>query len=299
VKGVYTALITPFDSRGDLDLKAFRAIIEDQLAAGVAGIVPCGTTGETSTLSLDEKKTLIDTTLQLCKGSSVKVIAGTGTNNTEETIEFSKWACTQGADGVLVVTPYYNKPSQHGLVEHFLGVAREVTKEVVLYNVPSRTGISLSAQTICELAEHPRITTIKEASGNVPFTSEILHCAKKTNRKIDVLSGDDATFLPLLCVGATGVISVASNLFPRAMVAMQKAFDENRVHAALELHQKYYPLFRDLFIDSNPVPIKYAMSVAGFCSPIVRKPLMEMSGTNVEALRESLKECGIKVGSRI
>jgi 4-hydroxy-tetrahydrodipicolinate synthase len=298
VRGVYTALVTPFDSRNELDLKAFRKILEDQVQAGVAGVVPCGTTGESPTLTLAEKKMLIHAALEVCRGSTVKVVAGTGSNNTAETVEFSKWASDQGTSGVLIVTPYYNKPSQQGMIEHFLAVAREVRCEVMLYNVPGRTGISLSSQTVCDLAEHPRITSIKEASGNAAFTSEILDCVRAANQNIDVLSGDDATFLPLLSIGAAGVVSVASNLFPRGMVAIQKAVEESRLQDATAIHQKYYPLFRDLFIESNPVPIKYAMSVAGFCDPRVRKPLMEMSASSLEKLRESLKRCQIQLGTR-
>jgi 4-hydroxy-tetrahydrodipicolinate synthase len=298
MKGVFTALITPFDSKGQVDLKSFRSIIEDQIAAGVTGIVPCGTTGEAPTLSKDEKKTLINTALEICKKTSVKVIAGTGSNDTRETVEFSKWASDQGAHGVLVVTPYYNKPSQQGMVEHFLAVAKEIHCELVLYNVPGRTGVSLSARTVCDLAEHPRITTIKEASGNTSFTSEIIDCALKHGRKIDVLSGDDATYLPLLSIGACGVISVASNLFPRAMVELQKAHETGRNSHAFEIHKKYFPLFRDLFIDSNPVPVKYAMNQAGFCGSQVRKPLMEMGAEDLEQLRASLKQCGIQLGTR-
>jgi 4-hydroxy-tetrahydrodipicolinate synthase len=180
MKGVYTALVTPFDSHGALDLKAFRKILDDQIDAKVAGVIPCGTTGETPTLSVEEKQKLIHLSVEACRGTGVKVLAGTGTNNTEETVSFSKWASDQGVDGILVVTPYYNKPSQAGLVDHFLAVAREVSCEIMLYNVPGRTGVSLSTQSICDLAEHPRITSLKEASGSVPFTSEILDCIRKT-----------------------------------------------------------------------------------------------------------------------
>jgi 4-hydroxy-tetrahydrodipicolinate synthase len=298
MNGVFTALITPFDSKGLIDLKSFRTIVEDQIAAGVAGIVPCGTTGEAPTLSRDEKKTLIREALEICKKTSVKVIAGTGSNDTKETVEFSKWASDQGVHGVLVVTPYYNKPSQHGLVEHFLAVAQEIHCELILYNVPGRTGVNLKPRTVCDLAEHPRITTIKEASGNPTLTSEIIHCVHAHSRKIDVLSGDDATYLPLLSIGARGVISVASNLFPRAMVELHKAYQSGKIGRATEIHQYYYPLFRDLFIDSNPVPVKYAMSFTGFSGPQVRKPLMEMGAENLERLRESLKACGIQLGTR-
>ena len=186
----------------------------------------------------------------------MKVLAGTGGNSTSETVEFSRWASQHGVDGILVVTPYYNKPSQAGLIEHFLAVAQAVTCEVIcLYNVPGRTGVSLTAESVCTLAEHPRIRSIKEATGNVSFTSEILDCLGRHGRKIDILSGDDATYLPLLSVGAVGVVSVASNLFPRAMVKIQKSVDAGDFASARAVHQSYFPLFRDLFVESNPVPI--------------------------------------------
>lgn len=298
MKGVYTALVTPLDSQGALDLKAFRKILDDQIEAKVAGLIPCGTTGETPTLSLEEKETLIRTTLEACRNTGVKVLAGTGTNDTDETVAFSKWASDQGVDGVLVVTPYYNKPSQAGLVEHFLAVAREVSCEVMLYNVPGRTGVSLTAQSISELAENSRITSLKEATANIQFTSEVLDCTKKNGHPIDILSGDDATYLPLLSVGAVGVVSVASNLFPRAMIQIQKLFETGKTKEATALHRHYFPLFRDLFIESNPVPIKYAMHVAGFCGTRVRRPLVELSSKSIEQVSASLKECGIQAGSR-
>lgn len=298
MKGVFTALITPFDSQGAVDLKAFRKVLDDQIDAKVAGVIPCGTTGETPTLSVEEKEDLIRTSIEACRGTGVKVLAGTGSNDTDETVELSKWASDQGVDGVLVVTPYYNKPSQAGLVEHFLAVAREVNCEVMLYNVPGRTGVSLTAQSICDLAENSRITSLKEATANIQFTSEILDCSKKNGHPIDILSGDDATFLPLLSVGAVGVVSVASNLFPRAMIQIQKMFESGNVKEATAIHRRYFPLFRDLFIESNPVPIKYAMSMAGFCETRVRRPLVKMSSTSIAQLSASLKECGIQAGSR-
>lgn len=210
MRGVYTALITPFDSRGGLDLAAFRKVLQDQKDAGISGVIPCGTTGETPTLTIDEKKKLITTAIETLKGSGVKVIAGTGGNNTAETVELSRWASDQGVDGLLVVTPYYNKPSQAGMEAHFKAVADSVRCEVMLYNVPGRTGVSLTAATVAKLAAHPRIRSLKEATGNVVFTSEIIDTLKASGVSMDILSGDDATYLPLLSVGAAGVVSVAS-----------------------------------------------------------------------------------------
>lgn len=298
MKGVYTAVITPFATDGALDLTAFRKILADQADAGITGVIPCGTTGETPTLSRAEKETLIKTALEVLKGSKVQILAGTGSNNTQESIEFSRWVSDLGVDGILVVTPYYNKPTQAGLIDHFQSVAQAVSCEVMLYNVPGRTGVSMTAETIAKLAEHPKIRSVKEATGNVAFTSEILECLSKTGRSIDVLSGDDATYLPLLSVGAVGVVSVASNLFPRAMTKIQKAAEGGRMSEARELHQRYYPLFRDLFVESNPGPVKYAMHLSGFCTPKMRKPLVDLSASSIEILRSSLKRCGIEPGAK-
>jgi 4-hydroxy-tetrahydrodipicolinate synthase len=297
--GVFTALVTPFTSQNELDLPAYKRILEDQRDAGVSGVVPCGTTGESPTLSPDEKKKLIQTALDTLRGTGVKVFAGTGSNNTSETVALSKWASDQGADGLLVVTPYYNKPSQAGLEAHFRAVADAVNCEVMLYNVPGRTGISLTAETVTKLAAHPRINSIKEATSNVAFAGEILDCVQQAKLNISLLSGDDVAFLPLLSVGAHGVVSVASNLFPRAMVQIQKLHAAGKAREAAALHQRFYPLFRDLFIDSNPVPIKHAMMFAGWCDARIRLPLVELSAGNREKLEVSLRRCGVAHGSKL
>jgi 4-hydroxy-tetrahydrodipicolinate synthase len=299
MRGVFTALVTPFDSKNELDLEAFKRILQDQRDAGVAGVIPCGTTGESPTLSKDEKKKLILTALETLKGSGLKVLAGTGSNDTADTVEFSRWASSQGVDGVLVVTPYYNKPSQAGLTAHYRAVADAVNCEVMLYNVPGRTGISLTAETVAQLGRHPRITSIKEATSNVAFASEILDQLRLSGSAMTLVSGDDAAYLPLLAVGSHGVVSVASNLFPRAMVAIQKCFDSGKTLDAVKLHQRFYPLFRDLFIDSNPVPIKYAMTLAGLCGPAVRAPLAPLSPAHAEKLEASLRRCEVSKGSRL
>lgn len=299
MQGVYTALITPFNKRNEIDLDAFKRLLCDQAEAHVSGVIPCGTTGESPTLTREEKKTLIQTCVSVLQGSGVKVLAGTGSNSTAETIEFSRWASDQGVDGLLVVTPYYNKPSQAGLLSHFRQVADAVSCEVMLYNVPGRTGVSLTPETLCELSTHPRITSLKEATGNVTLTSEIIDTLHAKGRKIDILGGDDATFLPLLSVGAVGVVSVASNLFPRAMIALQKAFQSGRIEEAQAIHQRFYPLFRDLFIESNPVPIKTAMTLTLGCEPYVRAPLQPLSESSAEILKASLDRCGVTAGSRL
>ena len=299
MRGVWTALVSPFNSSHELDLSAFKKILNDQREAKVTGVIPCGTTGESPTLSLAEKKTLIQTTLQELKGSGVKVVAGTGSNNTSETIEFSRWASDQGVDGVLLVTPYYNRPSQAGLEAHFLAVADQIKCEVVLYNVPGRTGVSLAAETVARLAAHPKIRTLKEASGNMALTSDILDHLSIAGKSMDILSGDDATYLPLLSVGAVGVISVVSNLFPRAVVAMQAAADRGQFAEARKIHQQYFPLLRDLFIDCNPVPVKWAMAHVGLCDARTRLPLAPLSAAHQKKVTESLARCGVKNGSRL
>jgi 4-hydroxy-tetrahydrodipicolinate synthase len=299
MRGIYTALVTPFDSQNELDLAAYKRILEDQRDAGVAGVVPCGTTGESPTLSKDEKKKLILTAVETLKGTGVKVVAGTGSNDTEETVEFSRWASDQGVDGVLIVTPYYNKPSKHGLEAHFKAVADAVKCEVMLYNVPGRTGVSLTPETIVKLAAHSKITSCKEATGDVALTSEILDRLQQDGKKMDILSGDDATFLPLLAVGACGVVSVSSNLFPRAMVAIQKNLEAGKLEEARKIHERFYPLFRDLFIESNPVPIKYSMAVAGWCGTAVRAPLAPLSSASAEKLDATLRRCGVSKGAKL
>jgi 4-hydroxy-tetrahydrodipicolinate synthase len=296
MNGVWTALVTPMKSSGELDLAAFRNIIQNQLAAGVAGVIPGGTTGESPTLSIEEKKTLIRIALDECKGSKIKVFAGTGSNNTAETVELSRWASDQGVHGVLVVTPYYNKPSQNGLESHFFKIAEQIDCEIMLYNVPGRTGVSFTAEAIAKLAAHPRITSIKEASGSIAFIGEIFDTLIITQQKLEVLSGDDVTFLPSLAAGAVGVVSVSSNLFPRGMVALHQAFERGDTKEALRIHQYYYPLFRDLFVESNPVPIKIAMAHTGWCEPNVRLPLAPLMANNAKKLQYSLKRCGIEHG---
>lgn len=299
MRGVYTALITPFKKDGSLDLEAYHKILEDQCDARVHGVVPCGTTGESSSLTIEEKKTLIKTAIEVARPRGLKVIAGTGSNNSAETVEFSRWASTQGVDGILVVTPYYNKPSQAGLEAHYQAIADAVDCEVLLYNVPGRTGISLQPETIARLAKHPKIKTLKEATGNVAFTCEILDVLSRAGQRMDLLSGDDATYLPMLSIGAVGVISVASNLFPRAMVEIAAKFAQGQVAEAQALHRRFYPLFRDLFIESNPGPIKRAMALTGFCEPTVRLPLVELSSGHESQLLSTLASCGVKRGESL
>jgi 4-hydroxy-tetrahydrodipicolinate synthase len=302
MQGVWTALVTPFtlkkDGKREVDMRAFRKLLQFQRKAGVAGVVICGTTGESPTLTLDEKKSLIETAVRDLKDSNVKVVAGTGSNDTAETVEFSCWASDLGVHGVLLVTPYYNKPSQAGLEQHFKAVADRVNCEVILYNVPSRTSLPMEVKTVLKLADYRHITTIKEATGNVAFTNEVIHRLKEEKHQMDVLSGDDVTFFSTAMLGAQGIISVASNLIPEEMVALHMAVKNKSYIEAARIHQKYYPLFRDLFVETNPAPIKWAMSYAGLCEADLRLPLVPLSKPNTEQLLQTLKTCGIKKGEQ-
>ena len=295
--GVWTAIVTPMDAKGAIDWDTYRKVLTSQRDAGISGVIPCGTTGEAPTLTRAEKEKLILTAIQELRGSKTQVIAGTGSNNTAETVEFSRWASDQGAAGVLVVTPYYNKPSQLGLLAHYRAIADAVQVPVMLYNVPGRTGVSFTPATVAALAEHPRIRALKEATGNLALTTEIRSALQERGRSMDILSGDDATYFPLLAAGATGVVSVASNLFPRAMVALQRAWESGHVDEARALHERYFPLFRDLFVESNPGPIKEALHWVGLIkTAYARLPLAPLTPASHDTLLASLKVCAFKAG---
>jgi 4-hydroxy-tetrahydrodipicolinate synthase len=272
--------------------------VRAQVAAGVAGVITNGTTGESPTLTREERQTLLQAALEETRGSKTQVMTGTGTASTLDTIAASQAAQTTGAAALLIVTPYYNKPSQAGLLAHYRAVADAVTLPIVLYNVPGRTGVSLSSDTVAELAAHPRIRAIKEATGNLAFQSEIIEKLRAAKRELALLSGDDPTYLSFLAQGGHGIVSVASNLFPRAMVELQKTADAADWTKARALHDRYFPLFRDLFVESNPSPIKYAMARAGFCGPTLRLPLAPISARSAETLEASLRTCGIEKGMK-
>jgi 4-hydroxy-tetrahydrodipicolinate synthase len=262
LQGVYTALVTPFRD-GEIDEDAFLALVEAQAAAGVAGIVPVGTTGESPTLDQEEHLRLIELAATGAKGR-LQVIAGTGSNSTAEAIELSQGAERLGADGLLLVAPYYNKPTQEGLVAHFSAIADAVRIPIVLYSIPGRCGVEIAVETVVKLAKKKNIIGLKEAGGSVDRVSQLRQALPDS---FVLLSGDDGLTVPFLSVGAAGVISVASNLIPREMVALVRAFREGRLAEAEQLHRRLYPLFRDLFIETNPVPIKHAMALAGTMTP--------------------------------
>jgi 4-hydroxy-tetrahydrodipicolinate synthase len=284
-KGSMVAIVTPFDSQGNFDEETYRQLIEFQIENGTDCIVPCGTTGESATLDYEEHDRVIQVCIDQVK-KRIPVIAGTGSNSTAEAIELSLHAKKMGADGVLLVSPYYNKPSQEGLYQHYKALAEAVALPQVLYNVPGRTGMNMEAKTSIRLAEFANIVAIKEASGNVTQASEILD---KAGDKIDVLSGDDFLTLPLMACGAKGVISVTANLMPKEVKAMVVAVDEGRWADAKKMHLKMLDIHNAMFIESNPVPVKTALSLIGKCRADVRLPLVGLQPASLEKLKSVMK----------
>lgn len=283
-KGVYTAIVTPF-RKGSVDYKKLQELVEIQIKAGVAGIVPVGTTGESPTVTVEEHIKIIETVIVAAK-NRCQVIAGTGANSTLEAIELTSMAKKAGADATLQVTPYYNKPTPEGLYRHFSTIADEIGLPVVLYNIPGRCGVPIPVETIAKLAKNPLICAVKEAGGSVERVSAILDACD-----ITVLSGDDGLTLPMLSVGAKGVVSVASNLMPVPVVKMVEAFLTGKADLAMRYHKALYPLFRDLFIETNPIPVKAAMVVKGILTEeSYRLPLCPMSSKNREILVKTIEE---------
>ena len=285
-RGTFTAVVTPFRN-GDVDFTAFEKLIETQIAAGITGVVAVGTTGESPTLSHDEKHEVIQRTITITNGRC-KVLAGTGSNSTRDAIEATKFAEKAGVDGALLVAPYYNKPSQEGLFRHFKAIADITSLPVMLYNIPGRCSVDIAADTVIRLAEACRnIVSIKEASGSVERVGEL---RRRLPKEFTILSGDDSLILPFMAVGAVGVVSVASNLFPAEVCALVRACDSGDYKSAESLHRKLFPLFKDLFIEPNPVPAKTALGWRGAMSAEVRLPLCEMTEANRTRLRKTLEE---------
>jgi 4-hydroxy-tetrahydrodipicolinate synthase len=289
LRGVLTALATPFAADGSLDEGAFRRLVRRQCESGVQGLVPSGTTGESPTLAQEEWERVVRAAVEEAAGR-VPVVAGTGTHDTRRTVARTRRAAELGADAALVVVPYYNKPNPAGLKEHFLRVAGEGGLPVVLYNVPGRTGLNLPAETTLELAEAPGIVAVKEASGRLDQVDEILRSRPAGFR---VLSGDDALTLPLMALGAEGVISVVSNEDPARLVALAAAVDAGEMDRARALHRELLPLMTANFLESNPVPVKAALELQGLAGATVRPPLGPASVATVEALRVALAELGL------
>ena len=288
IQGVYTALVTPMRN-GEVDYDTLRKLVEMQIAGGVAGIVPVGTTGESPTLSYEEHAKVIETVIETAN-KRCQIIAGTGANCTREAIEMTQAAAADGADGTLQVTPDYNKPTQEGLYRHFSEVADKGGLPVFLYNVPGRSGVAIAESTVARLAKNANVVAIKEAAGSVDRVSAIKDLC---GDDITVLSGDDSLTLPMMSVGATGIISVASNIIPAEMSQMVNAFLAGNIAEARAIHAKYYSFFRDQFIETNPIPIKAAMAMAGLIEEEYRLPLCELSAASREKLANTMRACGM------
>lgn len=288
-RGSIVALVTPFKEDESLDLPKLRELVEFQVQSGTHGLVPCGTTGESPTLSHEEHRTVVEETIRAADGR-IPVIAGTGSNSTREALDLTRHAKDAGANAALVITPYYNRPTQEGLLRHFLTLADAVDLPLIIYNVPGRTGTDILPETLARLAEHPNIIGIKEATGSLKRTSEVIAAC---GPDFIVLSGDDIVTLPMMSVGARGVITVVGNIAPREVAAMCDAFDAGDIKRAQELHYKTMPLAIDLFIETNPIPVKTAMQMMGMLNGVMRLPLCPMSAANTEKLRRSLKACGL------
>jgi 4-hydroxy-tetrahydrodipicolinate synthase len=286
LNGVFTAIVTPF-SKGKVDYGKLTELVEMQLAANIDGIVPVGTTGESPTLTVDEHLKVIETVIKTASGKC-QIIAGTGANSTAEAVHLTKMAKDVGADATLQVTPYYNKPTQEGLYRHFSAVADECELPVVLYNVPGRSGLAIAVETIQKLSSNPYIVCVKEAGGSAERVSAI-----KNLCDITVLSGDDSLTLPMMSLGATGVISVASNIIPAEVKAMVDAWRDGNIETALQLHNKYYRFFCDIFIETNPIPIKAAMASKGLIAEEYRLPICPMASENREILLATMNSAGI------
>ena len=284
--GVYTALVTPFTANDEIDFQKLEELVEFNVSGGVDGIVPVGTTGESPTLRPDEHLRVIKTVVDVAAGRC-KVISGTGANSTAEAVELTEAAKAFGIDGTLQVTPYYNKPNNSGLVQHFSAVA-DLGVPVVLYNVPGRSAREIPLEVVAELAQHPSIVSVKEAAGSVDRVSAI-----KTRCDIEVMSGDDALALPMISVGACGVISVVSNLIPAEVVAIIHAALAGDYATAQKLHLKYHQLFSDMFIDTNPIPVKAAMAMKGLIEETYRLPMCSMTAEKKAVLRASLEAVGV------
>jgi 4-hydroxy-tetrahydrodipicolinate synthase len=288
--GTYTALVTPFTKGGKLDEAALERLIKGQIKGGVDGIVPVGTTGESPTLDYEEHIHVIKRAVELAAGK-VQVLAGTGGNSTTEAIYLTKMAKKAGADGSLQVAPYYNKPTQEGLFQHFRAIATATDLPIVLYSVPGRCGVEIGVDTVKRLAETcPTVVGIKEAGGTPDRISQL---RVALGDRFTLLSGDDSLTIPFMAVGAHGVVSVASNVIPREVAQMVSAFAQGKTELALKLHTRFYPLFKDLFIESNPGPVKAALALLGVCEEEYRLPLAPMQPKNREILKATLKTCGI------
>lgn len=292
-KGSIVAIVTPFCVKGQklvVDEKKFRELIDFHIENGSSGIVPCGTTGESATLSFEEHDRVIEVAIEQAK-KRIPVIAGTGSNSTEEAIMLTRHAEKAGADASLQVSPYYNRPTQKGLYEHFKAIANSVDIPIILYNIASRTGVNIEPETIARLAKDCKnIVSVKEASGNLDQMSRIkVLCGED----FDLLSGDDSLTLPVLSIGGRGVISVVANIVPKDVARLVSEFEKGNLKKAQEMHYRLLPLIKAIFVETNPIPVKTAMGLLGLCEPALRLPMCEMLPENLEKLKKALKEYGL------
>jgi len=288
-RGSIVAIVTPFKN-GRVDEEKLRGLIDFQIKNGSSGIVPCGTTGESATLNFDEHEKVIEITIDHVN-KRVPVIAGTGSNSTEEAIMLTKQAASAGADASLQVSPYYNRPTQIGLYEHFKAIAQSVKIPIILYNIAGRTGVNIEPETIAKLAtDCKNIVAVKEASGSLDQMSRIKQLCPKT---FELISGDDSLTLPILSIGGTGIISVVANIVPRDVADLVTAFEKGDIKKARELHYKLLPLIKAVFLETNPMPIKTALGLLGMCEPDLRLPMCSMSADNLEKLKKALKDYGL------
>lgn len=285
-KGSIVAIVTPFRN-GKVDEPTLRKLVQFHIKNGTSGIVPCGTTGESATLSFAEHDRVIEAVIEETAGR-IPIIAGTGANSTEEAIQLTQHAERAGADASLQVAPYYNRPTQKGLYEHFKAIAGSVKIPLILYNIPSRTGVNIEPETLARLAhECTNIVGVKEASGSLEQMSRVrLLCGKK----FALLSGDDALTLPLLSIGGVGIISVVANIVPKDVAILVREFEKGNITKAREMHYKLLPLIKAVFVETNPIPVKTAMEMLGLCSAELRLPMSSMLDENKEKLRKALRE---------
>jgi 4-hydroxy-tetrahydrodipicolinate synthase len=292
--GSYVALVTPFARSGALDEAALRRLVRSHLRAGTAGLVPCGSTGEAATLSHEEYRRVISLTLEESRGL-LPVIAGVGTNATSKAVEMAREAESLGADALLVLSPYYNKPTPEGLFQHFRAVARNTRLPVIVYNIPGRTAVNILPRTLLRIAaDCPNVVAVKEASGDIDQVSEIVAGAP---RGFAVLSGDDSLTVPMMAVGAVGIVSVAANVAPKETAAMCAAALAGDFKKARGLHLRLFPLIKALFVETNPIPVKAALEMMGLCSGRPRLPLTALTAANRSLLRRKLAACGLLLRS--
>jgi 4-hydroxy-tetrahydrodipicolinate synthase len=286
-KGSVVAIVTPFNHDGSIDFDSLEQLVEWHIKSGTSGILPCGTTGESPTLSHDEHDLVVESVIKFVN-KRIPVLAGAGSNSTAEALRLTRHAEDVGADGALVITPYYNKPTQAGLKAHFTKIASETNIPIVIYNVPGRTGISIAPETVAELAELKNIAAIKEASGSIDQASSIL-----TKCNIDLLSGDDALTVPIMSIGGCGVVSVVANIVPEKMAALTNAMMKGNLPVAEQLHRELYSLCKSMFVETNAGPVKAALAIMGKIKEFYRLPMVPMSDSNKKNVENELKKMGI------